>query len=946
MTAVAILGALALLLLLPLAVAAARQRMLVSMAVRNIGRRRAEAALVVCGALLGTAIITSSFIVGDVIEGSFADRARTQYGPIDITLTPAEGTDLDELAAAVEAAGFEGIDGLLATTTSTATLEAPNRDAAVPQLTVVELDLAAAREFGSDPRITGLARTGLLAPGDIIVNEHTAGRLGARAGDELRLHAYGSALDLTLAEVVAEVGLAGYGGAIVAPGTLARLADGITTVAAPPRDRLLVSLQGGVFDTRERSDAAVADLRVAVAGLPGVEVEAPKAALLDDARRDGAAFTELFGGIGAFSVLAGILLLVNLFVMLAGERTTELGMLRALGFTRRRLIRVFAIEGALYALAAAALGAVVGVGIGWLVAVLAGSIGIAEQASGYPLVIEPVSLAIGATTGLVISLLTIWATSLRIARLNVIRAIRDLPEPQKARARTRTLMLAASGVLIGAGVGVAGYLGDNAIALLLGVPVAAFSATPLLRRLLPERAARLLAAGTVLAWGLAALPLFREVVGAADVTVFVMQGVVLTAGAVSLAAGLDRVWALAIERLGRGDRGLAARLGIAYPLARRFRTSMLLGMFALVIFTVTIISAMSASFDRNLDATVGEAAAGYDVLLDSSPANPIDAEALAARDDVAAVAGVVQGVASFRAGHLDGTRSWTVTGFDAGLLGRRAPGLMQRDERYASDAEAYRAVLADPTLAIVPDAFLVGGAGVAQMAVGDSFAVVDPRSGEPRELTVAGVYLDWLGNGALVGREVTAALLGAQDVVARSYLAVAGGADASAVAADLNAAFLAHGADAGTFTALVTEAMSRQKGFMALVQGFLALGLLVGIAGLGVVMVRAVRERRHEIGVLRAMGFRSGLVRAALLYEAGLIAVQGTVIGAALGLVTTHQLLTGSQSFGEGQLPFVVPWTALIVILALPLAASLAATAWPASRAAALRPAVALRTAG
>ena len=97
--------------------------------------------------------------------------------------------------------------------------------------------------------------------------------------------------------------------------------------------------------------------------------------------------------------------------------------------------------------------------------------------------------------------------------------------------------------------------------------------------------------------------------------------------------------------------------------------------------------------------------------------------------------------------------------------------------------------------------------------------------------------------------------------------------------------------------------------------------------------------------MLRAMGFRKGLIRTAMLSEAGLIAVQGTVIGATLGLITARQILTGSDSFGDVPLPFIVPWVGLILILALPLAAALAATAWPASRAAAIRPAVALRTA-
>ena len=944
MTAVAVIGALTLLLLAPLAVAALRQRTLVAMAARNIRRRRGEAALVVAGALLGTAIITSAFVVGDVVEGSFADAARTRYGPVDVTLTAGDSSDLDAVIAAVAAAGLDGIDGLLAATTTTATLEAPGPDTALPTVSVIELDVAAARAFGHEPAITGLVGADRLAPDGIILNERSAGHLDVRAGDTLVLHAFGARLDLAVSEVVAEVGLAGYGGAIVAPGTIARLADAATLVAAPPQHRLLVSLDGGVFDTRDRADAAVASLRAALSDLPAVDVEASKAGILDDAERDAAGLTEMFTMVGSFSVLAGILLLVNLFVMLAEERKTELGMLRAVGFTRRRLVRAFAIEGAIYAVVASVSGAGVGVGIGWVVAVVAGPIFGAAQGSSYPLVVEPVSLATGAGTGLVISLVTIWATSMRIARLNIIRAIRDLPEPTLTRVRPSTLVLGALGVLLGAATGTVGYLGEAAIPLVVGVPIAAFSAAPLLRRLLPERTARLLVAGTVLAWGLAAYPLFTHILGAADMLVFVVQGVVLTAGAVALASSLDRAWTITIAVLGRGGRGLAPRLGIAYPLARRFRTSMLLGMFSLVIFTVTILTSMTAAMEHNTDATVARLAGGFDILLDANPASPIDPETLAARDDVTAVAGLTRGVASFEAAHLDAARTWPISGFGDDLLDGGPPELFSRDEAYASDADVYRAVLDDPTLAIVPQNFLVGGVDVGALHIGDTVAVIEPASGQTRELTIAGLSeADQLGNGALVSHEVATALLGARTVVTRSYVAVAGGAAPDVVAAALNSTFVAHGADARTFTALGTEAVSALTGFVALLRGFLGLGLLVGIAGLGVVMVRAVRERRREIGMLRAMGFRSGLIRAALLSEAGLIAVQGTAIGAVLGLVTGRQLLTGSESFGDAGMAFVVPWAGLALILALPLAASLAATAWPASRAAAIRPAIALR---
>jgi putative ABC transport system permease protein len=946
-TAVAVIGAIALLLLAPLAWTALRQGGLVTMAVRNIGRRRSEAVLVVAGALLGTAIITSSLVVGDVIEASFADEARTRYGPVDITLTPDRGSDVGEVAAAVDRAAIDGIDGLLAVTTGTVTLEAPSRNAAVPEVAVVELDLTAARRFGADATITGVAEAPDISTGEVILNDRIAADLGVVAGDPVRLHAYGSVADMTVVDVAPEVGLAGYGGAIAAPRTLATLAGDSTLAAAPAEARVLVSLRGGVFDTRAASDRVVADLRNALAGMPGVQVDPTKATVLDEADRLGGGLTELFSTIGLFSVLAGVLLLINLFVMLAEERKSELGMLRAIGFNRRRLTRAFAIEGAIYASVAAIIGAVVGIGVGWIVAFAAGSVfGTDAQRSGYPLIVEPLSLAIGATTGLVISLATIWVTSLRIARLNIIRAIRDLPEPKVVRARTRTLVLGACGILAGGALAFAGISGKLALPLLLGIPVAALSATPLLRRLIPERTARLLVAATVLAWGLVVYPLFPDVLGSAGISAFVVQGVILTVGAVAMASSLDRAWAGAVERLGRGGRGLAARLGIAYPLAHRFRTSMLLGMFSLVIFTVTILTTFSSSLGANSGATADQMAAGYDVMLDTNPANPVDVAALVREPDVVAVTGLSHGVATFESDLVDGAHEWEITGFGPGLLDRGTPTLFSRDPAYATDEDVYRAVLEDPTLAIVPENFLVSGVDLAAFEIGDSFSLVEPGTGSSRELTIAALAdTDWLENGALVSRSVTTQVSGGTDIDTRFYVAVGQGADPDQVAASLNAAFLDRGVDARTFATLGAEGVQTLTGFLALLRGFLAFGLLVGIAGLGVVMVRAVRERRQEIGMLRAMGFGSGLIRSAMLSEAGLIAIQGTLIGAVLGLITTRQLLASSDSFGDVAIPFIVPWAGLAVILALPLVASLAVTAWPASRAARIRPAVALRMA-
>jgi putative ABC transport system permease protein len=177
----------------------------------------------------------------------------------------------------------------------------------------------------------------------------------------------------------------------------------------------------------------------------------------------------------------------------------------------------------------------------------------------------------------------------------------------------------------------------------------------------------------------------------------------------------------------------------------------------------------------------------------------------------------------------------------------------------------------------------------------------------------------------------------------RFYIDVSGPADARALTARLEGEFIANGVDANTFTAIVEEQQQQTVQFLRLMQGFLALGLVVGIAGLGVVMVRAVRERRKEIGVLRSLGFVPGHIRRAFLLESSFIAVEGVVIGTLLALVTGYQGVSAGD-FGEG-VSFVIPWAEVALLSAVAFFASLLATSWPARQASRTPPAVALRIA-
>jgi putative ABC transport system permease protein len=927
------------------------------LAVRNIARRPGEAVLVVAGSMLGTAIITAAFIVGDTFDASIRDFARTELGPVDEAITTQDTARVDDIVTSLTTPPVPGTDGVLAMRWSDVAIAVSRSERAgdvlaEPQVRVGEVDFDAAREFGADVGSTGFAALGATPTGDeIVIGGFAADQLGIEVGDTVEVHGYGTSRSFAVRAIAPRVGLAGYADALVPVGTLAGMAATDTGGAQPPWSQVFVSNDGGVYSGVEGTGAVMREIesRLALdpAVLAAVDIDPVKQDLLDDAREQGEGIGSLFTTIGAFSVLVGILLLVNLFVMLAEERTTELGLLRAVGLKRNHLLRVFTLEGAMYSAVACLAGGVVGIGVGWAIVQVTKTILGADDADlNFVFTADPSSLASGVLIGFVIALATVWLTSIRIARRNVIRALRELPDPDCDRLTLGRAVLSVSGIALGTLLTVAGLGQHVALATIAGPPLVLLAAIPLLRRLVGRRAANVALGALALGWGAFAFTLAPAATADADVDAFVVQGVVLVSSAVIVVSSADGLWSRLADWLSNRGTGVSTRLALAYPLARQVRTGIQLAMFALIVFTMTFMSVFIGIFRSQAPAMALEAGGGAEVLVDSAPGNPATAESLRAVDGVADAAPLLRGLPEFTTSWERDPTQWPMSGFDERLLDLGTPELSSRDTRFADDRAVYAAVLRDPSLAIVPDFFLQdeGGPPENQLEIGDRFTVVSPVSQRERELTVAGVISDdWILNGAMVSWDVADAALEGQAVANRHYVRTVDGVDPEAVADRLAVELLPNGADARTFRAEIEGELAEQNGFFRLMQGYLGLGLAIGIAGLGVVLVRAVRERRRQIGMLRAMGFRSGVVRRAFLLEATFVAAQGIALGIGLGLLTSYNVLTHSTAFGDEPLPFTVPWLGLAFLFFVPLLAALATAVTPANRAARIRPAVALR---
>lgn len=130
----------------------------------------------------------------------------------------------------------------------------------------------------------------------------------------------------------------------------------------------------------------------------------------------------LFGAIGLAIVISIFFITANTMAMAARERTTEVAVLRTLGFRRSRVVTVVVAEALLVGLGGAALGVVLAVGLLRLLGSLMQrmSIFVGELAPA------PETLLLGVVVGLVIGVLSGVGPAVIAARLPIVDGLRQV----------------------------------------------------------------------------------------------------------------------------------------------------------------------------------------------------------------------------------------------------------------------------------------------------------------------------------------------------------------------------------------------------------------------------------------------------------------------------------------------------------------------------------------
>lgn len=908
---------------LAISVVVVRRPLIGRIAFREASRRPSQTAVLVLGLMVAGASIFTIQVLFDSMYATQRAQLLQSWGQDDVEVSGG-GAFFDSGLAqrlATDPAPCSCIAAVQNAVVTGGSVVDLNREVGKPNVQITGLDLAAQQRFGSFVLAGGHTTLGdQLNAGGVFLTQPLADTLGGRTGDHLRVFSGGSSYDMTVAGVVRREGAGAYGfdRSIFTSLSTAQMLAGSDQV-----NLIRISARGD-------GDAEVATGRMVAQDLRGLlatsgsslrvlEVKSATLDLLVKATQSGRPFATFFGVLVA---LAATALVANLAVALSEERRPRLAVLRAMGLTRTGLLQLATTEGAIYSL----LGAIAGLpaGLAFAFFILHGP----QPPGSGPLVfsvrIESLLGAVAAAA--LMNLATVFLASLRTNGMAISSAIRDLPEPATNRRPSRRLLVFNAIITL---AGLASIVSGINWLILLGGAVLIAGAAGFAQGRLSDRVRYSAAAAGAAAWasldlaygphdegpGLFAFALVITVLG---LSVFVATNLTI----------LDRIVGLA----GRISAGLRAALrpAMAYSSRRPLRSGLVIAAFSIVmtmlILAQGLLNAETSNYQLNSGGwDVQAVVAGTDQLT-----LPADLQPRVARQGEfpsRTFLGPVKWV--YPPSDFRGTTDWqpgSVT-----VFGLSQPQL-DSGIGFANPGD-WAALAGDPNLVASPEPVgsvvsLATGHGTLSLRVAAQF---HPTTGSNTNSIVPG----------LIASRATLDLLTNTAPGALLLLGAAPGQDAGALARDLQRATLTEGADVITTRALLADDIATSYGIVTFIILLMRVGLLVGVASLGAVALRAVVERRRSIGMLRAIGYQPAQVLAGLLAETVAVATAGLAVGVAaayaLGGPFNQALAGAGFSLDLGSIALTVGLVYLAVLLV---------TFLPALRAAQLQPADALRTVG
>jgi putative ABC transport system permease protein len=697
-------------------------------------------------------------------------------------------------------------------------------------------------------------------PAEASIDKAAAESSDLELGERIKIIGQGSARSFRLVGFT-RLGSASFGGASIAQVTLP-VAQRLTHKVGR-FDQISVAATGGV-------SAQALKRRIQGEMPPGVRVETAQenADRGSEEIRDNLGFLQTFLLVfGFIAVFVGSFLIFNTFSITVAQRATEFGMLRTLGASRRQILRSVVAE----ALVIGLLGAIVGIGGGFLIAkLLNGLLKLFEiDLPTTGLVLESRTIVVSLLVGVVVTALSSMVPALRSTRVPPIAAMHHFRPP--ATRRRRLISAALSVLLAAAGLGM----------LLIGLFGNASAGT----------AAGLMGGGAVVI--VFAVSLFSP----------------------RLVPPLATIAGWPLERL----RRLTGRLARENAQRNPSRTAVTAAALMIGLALVAFVTVFAAGLKSSVAQIVDENFAGGLVIQNSDGFSPIpNGTAVAA----AKIPGVER-VATIRA-----AQAKLLPGGAGATVSAPSPDIEKavKIEWKQGGPATLRRLSA--TQAIVSDSF----ASDHDLKPGDSFRLLSQTRKRP-SFEVAGTFsakADVFGSVMITQEALAREFDQTENLI--DFVIPAPGADPATVQ-ELLTAVIELGfpvAEVMNQQELKENREEQVNQLVNLVYALLGLAIVISLFGIANTLALSIHERTRELGMLRAIGMSRRQVRTMIRYESVITALIGAILGMVLGIIFAALI---AQPLKDEGFTLSYPVGSLIVLLVLAALAGVIAAIPPARRA-------------
>ncbi|MFJ6855368.1 ABC transporter permease [Streptomyces sp. NPDC091271] len=574
-------------------------------------------------------------------------------------------------------------------------------------------------------------------------------------------------------------------------------------------------------------------------------------------------------GFAGIAFLVGIFLIVNTFSMLVAQRTREIGLMRAIGSSRKQVNRSVLVEAVLLGIVGSVLGVAAGIGLAVGLMKVMGAVGM--ELSTKDLTIAWTTPVIGLALGIVVTVLAAYIPARRAGKVSPMAALRDAGTPADARSGW-----------IRAGIGLV-----------------------------------LTGAGAAGLWGA------TRVDEASEGSLYLGLGVVLTLiGFIVigplLAGVVVRVLGAVVLRLFGPVGRLAERNALRNPRRTGATGAALMIGLALVACLSVVGSSMVASATDELDKSVGT-----DFIVQSNTGQLIVPQAADALEKVPGIEHVTNyKVLAAKLTNPDGSSSDD----DVTAADPTYPQDLRREAVAGDLAKAYGA----DSMSVGSDyaalhRIEVGDELTVDFKAGDTAKLkVAAITSDDTSVDQGAMYI----NVSTAERYVAADRMPENMIM---FAAAEDGKEKEAYAA-IKSSLAAYPQYKVQNQADFKEDLKDQIGqLLNIVYGLLALAIIVAVLGVVNTLALSVVERTREIGLMRAIGLSRRQLRRMIRLESVVIALFGALLGLGLGMGwgTSAQKLLALEGLGVLE----IPWPTIVTVFVASAFVGLFAALVPAFRA-------------